>query len=413
MASRGSGKDIILQAFHWNLVKTQGTGTMDGRDVSWFRLLTDLSDKIAAAGFTVVYLPPLWRDDSAWESGGRHGGGEGYFWHDFDLNSRYGTKNELKELVNALHAKNIKVIADLVTNHRDSSRMQKDIWPFPGPCWARGGVDEGGSFMDGKCDLNLSNPEVYERFTGAMNELMDVYGIDGWRWDYVWGYEVHEVVNWIKHTTKEEYISIGEYWQDSPYMTNDPMVKRYGTDEAARILGWASESNGCAFDIILKRQIQTAWPAYLKYGLNTRKNPEERSSVVTFVDNHDMGASPFSPANGWGQQCWACPPFYKSKAYSFILTMPGTPCVYWPDFFDWGHETDISELITLRKIAGIVSSSDWIDLTDKYSGFAGMVLDQSGKEALTVSIGSDFKGPGKGWKTGYEKKGEYSVWIKV
>lgn len=413
MACRGSGKDIILQAFHWNLVKTQGTGTMDGRDISWFRLLNDFSDRIAGAGFTVVYLPPLWRDDSAWESNGRHGGGEGYFWHDFDLNSRYGTKEELKELVQSFHDKGIRVIADLVTNHRDSGRMQKDKWQYPGPCWARGGADEGGAFMDGRCDLNLSNPQVYGRIREAMNELMNDFGIDGWRWDYVWGYEVDEVVNWIKQTNKEEYISIGEYWQDSPYMTNDPMVKRYGADEAARILGWARESSGCAFDIILKRQIQTAWPTYLKYGLNTRRDPEERASVVTFVDNHDMGASPFSPANGWGQQCWPCPPHYKSKAYAFIITMPGTPCVYWPDFFDWGHEPDISELMALRKTAGIVSTSGWIDLTERYSGFAGIVLDEFGNEALAVSIGSDYTGPGAGWRTGYEKKGEYSVWIKV
>ena len=412
MAARGSGKDIILQAFHWNLVKTQGTGTMDGRGISWLRLLKDLSGRIASAGFTVVYLPPLWRDDSAWEGGGRHGGGEGYFWHDFDLNSRYGTKEELKDLVQALHDKNIRVIVDLVTNHRDSSRMQNDIWPYPGTCWARGGVDEGGSFMDGRCDLNLSNPEVYGRIREAMNELMNDCGIDGWRWDYVWGYEVDEVISWIRHTAKEEYLSIGEYWQDSPYMTNDPMVKRYGPDEAERILGWARESSGCAFDIILKRQIQTAWPAYLKYGLNTRKNPEERASVVTFVDNHDMGASPFSPANGWGQQCWPCPPYYKSMAYSFILTMPGTPCVYWPDFFDWGHESEISGLIALRKRAGIVSSSEWIDLSDRYSGFAGIVLDQAGNESLALSIGSDYTGPGTGWNKGYEKRGEYSVWVR-
>ena len=412
MASRGSGKDIILQAFHWNLVKTQGTGTMDGRDVSWFAVLTDMAGRIAESGFTVVYLPPLWRDDSAWEGNGRHGGGEGYFWHDFDLDSRYGTKEELKVLVDALHARNVKVIADLVTNHRDCSRMQKDVWQYPGPCWARGGLDEGGAFMDGRCDLNLSHPDVYSRIRDAMNELMNNYGIDGWRWDYVWGYEVDEVVNWIKQTDKEEYISIGEYWQDSPYMKNDPMVARYGSDEAARILGWARESNGCAFDIILKRQIQTANPAWLKHGLNTRPDPAERASVVTFVDNHDMGASPFSPANGWGQQCWPCPPYYKSKAYAFIMTMPGTPCIYWPDFFDWGHAEDITALAGLRKRAGITSSSGWIDLTGRHSGFAGFVLDEFGNEKLALSIGSDYKGPGTGWETGYEKRGEYSVWIK-
>jgi len=413
MEARGNGYDIVLQAFHWNLVKTSGEGTIDGSDRSWFHKLSDMADQIAEAGFTVVYLPPLWRDDSFWENNGRRGGGEGYFWHDFDLDSRYGTKSELKELISDLHSKNIKVIADLVTNHRDGNRMEKDVWSYPGPHWARGGEDEGGSFMDGRFDLNLSNPEVHKRIRDAMDELMDDYGIDGWRWDYVWGYEVHAVVSWIRSTDRVEYISIGEYWQDSPNMSNDPMVERYGGDESARILGWAKESEGCAFDIILKREIQTADPKRLRYGLNTRKSAEERRSVVTFVDNHDMGASPFSTANGWGQQCWPCAPFYKSKAYAFIMTMPGTPCVYWPDFFDWGLGKEIAVLAALRKKCGISSSSEWVDLCSHFSGFAGIVLNDKGEEVLALSIGSNYAGPGDGWITGYQKKGEYTVWIKA
>ncbi len=413
MHNRGNGRDIILQAFHWNLVKTQGDGTMDGRGKSWYAVLREALDRIAQSGFTILYLPPPWRDDSCWESNGRHGGGEGYFWHDFDLDSRYGSKRELKALTAALRERGVRAIVDLVTNHRDAARMQKDVWEYPGPCWAVESGDTGGRFMDGRFDLNLRHPEVNARIREAMNELMDECGVDGWRWDYVWGYDVEEVVKLIKETAREEYFSVGEYWQDSPYLTNDPMVRRYGQDEAARILGWARESRGCAFDIILKRQIQTADPARLRYGLNTRPESDERASVVTFVDNHDMGASPYSPSSGWGQQCWPCPPYYKSKAYAFILTMPGTPCVYWPDFFDWGHDAEIIELISLRKRAGILSPSKWIDLCGQYNGFAGIVLNGDGDEALALSIGSDYPGPGRGWKIGFEKTGEYSIWIKA
>lgn len=412
MKFRGNGNDVIIQAFHWNLVKTQGTGTIDGHKENWYQILNSMVYRIAADGFTVVYLPPCWRDDSEWYSQGRCGGGEGYFWHDFDLNSRYGTKSDLKNLSDSLHKKDIKVIVDLVTNHRDGSRMNEDKWEYPGPCWALGNVDTGGTFMDGKYDLCLSNVIVQKRMVEAMNELMDECGIDGWRWDYVWGFEVEQVNAWIRRTNKTEYLSVGEYWQDSPYMTNDPMVKRYGADEAARILGWANESGGCAFDIILKRMIQTCDPANLKKGLNLRPNPDEREMVVTFVDNHDMGASPYSPANGWGQQCWPCPPYYKSKAYAFILTTPGTPCVYWPDAFDWGLENEIASLIKARKRAGITARSSWTDLTGQYTGFAGLIHNETGEESLAVSIGSDYQGPGDGWEVAAERMGEWTVWVK-
>lgn len=412
MYNRGNGRDVMLQAFHWNLVKTKGTGTVDGRKESWYQILAGMVDEIADAGFTIVYMPPPWIDDSHWESNGKHGGGEGYFWRDFDLDSRYGTKKQLIELISKLHEKNIKVIIDLVTNHRDGARMQKDIWPYPGNSWAMGIRDTGGTFMDGKYDLNIEDPAVHERFGAALTELMDECGVDGWRWDYVWGYEVNDVVALIKDTAKTEYFSVGEYWQDSPNMKNDPMVERYGADEGARILGWARESCGCAFDIILKRAINSADPANLKKGLNLRADAEERSSVVTFVDNHDMGASPACPANDWGQRCWPCPPHFKSKAYAFILTMPGTPCIYWPDHFDWGLGEEIKKLIGIRKKAGIVSSSGWIDLTAKHTGFAAIVLNSEGKEALAVSVGSDYTGPGNGWEKAAEKSGEYTVWIR-
>lgn len=410
--TRGNGADILLQAFHWNLVKTRGTGTMDGRTESWYQVLHRRAPDIAAMGFTLVYLPPCWRDDSEWEGEGKHGGGEGYFWHDFDLDSRYGTKAELTALVDRFHQHGIKCIVDLVTNHRDRARMKKDLWEYPGPSWARGGRDDGGTFMDGACDLNLTEPAVYQRFREAIRELQVDCGVDGWRWDYVWGYAVEDVVALIRDSPEKEYFSVGEYWQSSPNLTNDPMILKYGREERDRILGWARDSGSCAFDILLKREIQTGNPRNLKYGLNTRPDAKERGAVVTFVDNHDMGASPWSAANGWGQQCWPCPPEFKSKAYAFILSMPGTPCVYWPDCFDWGHRDEIAALMAARKRAGAVATSAWIDLTDRHSGFAGLVKNGAGEETLALAIDSDYGGPGPGWSVAAAKGGEYTVWVR-
>lgn len=409
--ARGDGRDVILQAFHWNLVKTQGTGTVDGRSRSWYAVLLDTLDRIVAAGFSVLYLPPPWRDDSAWSAEGKHGGGEGYFWHDFDLDSRYGTRAELVTLVGEAHRRGLKVIADIVLNHRDGGRMAQDVWAYPGPCWRNGGRDSGGSFMDGHFDLALEEKQVQERIGQALQELQAEVGIDGWRWDYVWGYEPRDVQVWLGATKGREYISIGEYWQSSNERTDDPLIARYGHDEGRRILGWARETGSLAYDIILKRQIQTANPANLKYGLNMSADAADRASVMTFVDNHDMGASPWSAANGWGQQCWPCPPDFKSRAYAFILTAPGVPCVYWPDCYDWGFEWMVGELIALRRKAGIVAGSAWTDLTGNHEGIAYSVADAAGRDALVVAIGSGYPGPGAGWKIALSQPGEWVVWV--
>jgi glucan 1,4-alpha-maltotetraohydrolase len=408
--TRGNGKDIILQAFHWNLVKTKGTGTMDAEKFSWYKTLENLSDKIAAAGFTMVYLPPPWIDDSLWEKDGKHGGGEGYFWRDFDLNSRYGTKEELKSLVRTFHSFGLKVIVDVVINHRDRLRMQADIWPYPGPHWRVMGNDTGGAFLDGSSDLKLDHPDVYSAFYRALSELQNEVNVDGWRWDFVWGYHPHDVLSLIRDTEKIEYFSVGEYWQ-SGSVPDDPMFRRYGGCERDRLIGWASDSGSCVFDMVLKRELNTGNPANFKYGINCSKSKEERSSAVTIVDNHDTGASPYSPANGWGQRVWECLPDFKSQSYAFILSMPGTPCIYWPDLFDW-NISEILDLIKIRKKAGIAASSEWIDLTDKHSGFAGIVCNEKGEPALAISIRSDFNDPGEGFVKAYEKPGQWIVWLK-
>ena len=409
--ARGDGGDVILQAFHWNLVKTRGTGTMDGRAESWYRVLTDMAEQVAALGFTIVYLPPPWRDDSEWQSGERSGGGEGYFWHDFDLDSRYGSKAELTALVTKLHALGVRVIVDVVINHRDKSRMREDVWEWPGPCWAVGGHDTGGGFDRGENDLALDYPVVHARIRAAMNELLEECGVDGYRWDFVWGYSVEDVIALLEETPKAPYFSMGEYWQGDPTRPDDPMIERYGTHERARIVGWACDTRSCAYDVLLKKQVQTADPRNLRLGLNASRRRGDREVAVTYVDNHDTGASP-SCAAGSGQRHWECPPHFKSSAYAFVLSMPGTPSVYWPDCFDWGMREEIAALIAARQRAGIVAASEWTDLCDAHSGFAGIVQDAHGKDALALSIGSDYTGPGAGWVVAHEKRGEWTVWVR-
>jgi hypothetical protein len=242
---------------------------------------------------------------------------------------------------------------------------------------------------------------------------MEDCGVDGWRWDFVWGYGVEEVRSLIRDTRNEEYFSMGEYWQGDPQRPDDPMIHRYGTDERARIIGWARDSGSCAFDILTKAQIQTANPSNLQRGLVASRRQEDRRLSISFVDNHDTGASPYSPANGWGQKHWECPPHFKTSAYAFILCMPGTPMIYWPDLFDWGLGDTIRALCTARRIAGIAADASWTNLSDQYDGFAGLVHDTDNEPRLALSIGSRYQGPdAPGWELAAREPGRWSVWLR-
>ncbi len=49
----------------------------------------------------------------------------------YDLNSRYGSESELRDVINTFHEHNIKVIADIVINHRCANQQVRGGLPNP------------------------------------------------------------------------------------------------------------------------------------------------------------------------------------------------------------------------------------------------------------------------------------------
>lgn len=64
---------------------------------------------------------------------------QGYLPRDlYNLNSAYGNESELRELIQVCHEHNIKVIADIVVNHRYGTRQKAGgmpCYPVPQLCW--------------------------------------------------------------------------------------------------------------------------------------------------------------------------------------------------------------------------------------------------------------------------------------
>ncbi|KAK6922063.1 Alpha-amylase, C-terminal beta-sheet [Dillenia turbinata] len=95
----GSGFEILCQGFNWESHKS-------GR---WYMELYEKAEELSLLGFTVVWLPPPTESVSP----------EGYMPQDlYNLNSRYGNIEELNALVKRFHEVGIKVLGDVVLNHR-------------------------------------------------------------------------------------------------------------------------------------------------------------------------------------------------------------------------------------------------------------------------------------------------------
>jgi glycosidase len=81
--------------------------------------LTRRLDYIAGLGATAIWLGPIYRNKPVQGPPGRESAGyHGYWITDFtDVDPHFGTREDLKRLVDAAHARGMKVYLDIITNH--------------------------------------------------------------------------------------------------------------------------------------------------------------------------------------------------------------------------------------------------------------------------------------------------------
>src|SRR5688572_6213542 len=81
--------------------------------------LTRRLDYIAGLGATAIWLGPIYRNKPVQGPPGRESAGyHGYWITDFtDVDPHFGTREDLRRLVDAAHARGMKVYLDIITNH--------------------------------------------------------------------------------------------------------------------------------------------------------------------------------------------------------------------------------------------------------------------------------------------------------
>jgi len=397
-AYSGSGNDVILQGFHWNSWK-YGT----------WNTIINKADTISEAGFTMVWFPPVSKST----------GGTGYLPNEwYNLNSDHGTEAQLRAAVNAMNNRGIKPIADIVINHRVGTTDWAD---FSNPAfddnnhavtnddeWGEGtgNADTGDGYAAAR-DLDHTYYDVQAEIESWMNWLKDDVGFKGWRYDYVKGYSCY--YNGIYNDATSPYFSVGELWPDitGDYYASGDNVNYH----RQKLIDWidATGAKSTVFDFTTKWQLMLATSRSEYWRLRDSSNnpigaigwwPE---MSVTFIDNHDTGPSPDG-----GQEHW---PFEMSKVeqgYAYILTHPGTPCVYWPHYFDWGNDlqSKIKTLINLRKEQGITSTSPVSIQVADSSKYAAII-----NSSLAVKIGPGDWSPGSGWNL-RASGNQWAVWTQ-
>jgi len=407
---KAQDEDVMFQAFDWN-VHQQPTGQ------NWYDVLDQVKEQISDAGIDLIWMPPPSNSAAP----------QGYLPRElYDLNSAYGSQQQLIDLIASFHSLDMRVISDIVINHRVGSL---DAVTFRNPDWPTFFItsdDEGPQFVNGPVALSINgdyfpglalkadgsnggfaaardldhfNPAVRQEIIRWMNFLRNDIGFDGWRYDFVHGYD--PIFNKEYNDATNPYFAVGELLESSRVQTNN----------------WVNftQQSSSAFDFNTKVALQNAIRAnnfsFLRdfsgnasgmIGINPSKS-------VTFLDNHDTGLA---------QQCCGSNFVFPSdesslrKGYAYILTHPGNPMVFWTHFFDGGQgvRDAITDLIAIRKDIRIHAGTTMNIEESRNDLYAAYIDGRNGTIAMKLGP-ADWAPFGEGWVL-RTSGNDYAVWTQ-
>ncbi|KAL9272254.1 Alpha-amylase 3, chloroplastic-like protein [Drosera capensis] len=469
----GSGYEILCQGFNWESHKS-------GR---WYKELQEKAKTLSSLGFTVIWLPPptesvspegympkdLYNLNSRYGSiaqnaGQCHVANKYHIVHNVNLYSvprklqmwlhyiykfigildaafhhtieiyrepqlilpcilvlsfRYGTIDELKAVIKRFHEVGIKVLGDVVLNHRCAHfKNQNGVWNLFGgrlnwddraivaddPHFQGRGNKSSGDNFHAAPNIDHSQEFVRKDLKQWLHWLGQDIGYDGWRLDFVRGFWGGYVKDYMD--ASEPYFAVGEYWDSLSYTYGE---MDYNQDaHRQRIIDWINATGGMAgaFDVTTKGILHAALEKCEYWRLSDPKgNPPGvvgwwPSRAVTFVENHDTGST---------QGHWRFPGGKEMQGYAYILTHPGTPAVFYDHIFS-NYQSEISALISLRNRNKINCRSMVKILQAERDVYAATIDDK-----VTMKIGPGYYEPPSGprqWSFVLEGK-DYKIWEAV
>ena len=373
---------VLMQGFIWN----NYTAT------TWQALADDV-DNLQL--FDLIWVPNSGKIDA--NGVAKNMGYTPVYW--LDHNSCWGSEDQLREMIKTFKAHNTGILMDLVINHKNGASTWTDFpqekvvgqntkktyqlaWnnttcaqicrtdevnrapatEYSGPK-ATGAADTGDDF-DGSRDLDHTSSVVQANVKTYMDFLLNDLGYAGFRIDMTKGYKAEYTGKYNSQAGVK--FAVGEYWD--------------GNADNLRTWLNATKVNGAiqsaTMDYALKYRINGAfgsnnWSVLSDKGLCA--DASYQRYAVTFVDNHDTGQSTNND----------CLKENIAAANAFILTMPGTPCVWFKHYAVYKDE--ITNMIKARHAAGVHNQSS---ITTQSQSNGGYILAVKGtRGSLYLQLG--------------------------
>lgn len=413
MAKKNTDKFInrtIIQYFEWYV---------EGNHVLWNKCRAQ-APRLAEFGITDVWLPPAYKAGFIEDNVG-YAVYDLYDLGEFDqkglLKTKYGSRQEYLDCIKAFQNSDIRVLADVVLNHRvgadefedatavrvnpnnrlenwsdpytissptvfnfpgrngkyskftwnhthftgvdwdNNERRTGNIYRFADKNWAGDVNNEMGNFdyLMG-ADVDVYNPEVKEELIKWGKWYLDTTGVDGFRMDAI----KHLGASFMK-----EYIDImREYRKGEEF----PVIGEYWHGDVNVLDSYLNLVDGCMsiFDVPLHFNIRQMSYADGNYNMadifNGSLLQRRPQNAITFIDNHDSqpGQSLESFVNTW----------MKQVAYALILLhKDGIPCVFYGDLYGipCTRNIPIPRLRTLIRVRHDFAYGEQHDYIDDYN----------------------------------------------
>lgn len=342
LASYDNGSGVMMQAFYWDVEPR----------FEWWDLLADKVDDWADAGIDRIWLPVATKG----QSGGYSMGYDVSDYFDFGnfnqhgtVETRFGSREELENLIATAHDNEVEVIADIVINHNSGGGLEYNPYRdkmtytlFDETHGNASGLfnrnyenfypnstspyDEGSLFYE---ETNLDHNQEYvqgwlwENENSVAKYYMNEMGFDGWRFDYVLGYEPWVVKEWLDEVGG---FSVAELWNGDAEVLED-YVEATGSGVFDFATFYKLEEAFDRFDDLTYLTRNMLWQTY----------PDK---AVTFTANHDTEKDTHEDNRIETDN--------KLQAYAFILTHPGYPTIFYSDYENADFKERIKRLILIH-----------------------------------------------------------------
>lgn len=340
--ANGNPKNDIIKGMHDERCDRNEPSLRHGGDLEGIRQHLDYFTEL---GVTALWFTPVLENDRPADDG-KYSTYHGYATTDYyRVDPRFGTNEEYKSLVDACHAKGLKVVMDMIFNHCGDYHIwnkdvpSKDWFNHPGyglqtsykltpvldPYASKVDMAEtvDGWFVSSMPDLNQRNPHVIKYLIQNSVWWIETVGIDGIRMDTYPYADRKAMAQWMKTLDTEypNFNTVGETWVTEP----------------AYPAAWQKDSKLSDCNSYLKTVMDFAFFDRLSMakneetddwwkGLNRIYNVlcydylyANPSAVMAFVENHDTDRF---LANGKDSTA-------LKQAYALLLTMNRTPQLYY------------------------------------------------------------------------------------